>query len=580
MRKRLPAPVPGALAAGVLLLALLPAPPAAAAAPPPVSPMVQSGPAAIVQRVQDTYISNKDAADHSGGAFLHIGTPDGGTTKYRSFLQFDVSALRGATITDARLRLYNSYTGSCDGWWMYAFPVAAAWSQSTITWANQPAVDSSATYQAAANFGIGNAALGCPDTPDFTDPDASDGIHRLDVTAMVRDWASGVLPNRGLRLSAGEQGTQAYKDFCSMNPAAPSGQNPCVIAYDTPTLEITYQPAHPVVAVPNGRTRSIEFYDAARTSAWNGTAKYQSWAADAYHSITDGTLAPGYGGGTDAKLRPGGAYGPGQVLLVSDGTSGFVGVIPYPQLSGRLWAINVGPAATANVHGVELLPDGNVAVALSQSNLVQIYSRAAGENWTGTRPAPLGGASLAGAHEVLYDPANNALWAVGNSSVVEYSYDPATIGATGELSQIAEYAIPAQTAANAGKPAYGHDIEPVYADPDRLWVTSNAGVLQLSKSGTAACAVAQTPEGWPATTAAGVGTRWCADYASAAAVQRHRQVKSIGDDPATGGLMEVWAAAGDSSPVVTFFTGGTETATGSNGADTYYRAHYLVPAYQ
>jgi hypothetical protein len=231
-------------------------PPSLDVGPAAVSPVVQSGPTSIVRRVQDTYVTNANTSDHSAGAFLHIGTTDTGATRYRSFLQFDVSRLAGATIESATLRLYNSYTGSCAGWWMYADPVAAAWNQSTITWSNQPGVNSAAGVSVAANFGIGNASAGCPDHPQFVDPQTADGIHRLDVTEMVKDWIAGTLPNYGLRLYAGESDSEAYKDFCSMNPGAPSTTDPCTIAYNAPTLEITYNTGHPVVAGTNTATNT------------------------------------------------------------------------------------------------------------------------------------------------------------------------------------------------------------------------------------------------------------------------------------------------------------------------------------
>jgi hypothetical protein len=548
-----------------------------------VPPTLQSGPYSIVHRVQDTYIDNVDTSDHSGGAFLHIGTPDGGTTKYRSFLQFDVSALAGATIQSATLRLYNSYTGSCSGWWMYAYPVTRSWSQSTITWANQPGVNTSPGYSAAADFGVGNTAAGCPDHPNFINPDASDGIHRLDVTGMVSGWVSGALPNHGLRLSAGELGTQAYKDFCSMNPDPPSTTNPCTIAYNTPTLEITYNTNDPVTAVVNGATKSVEFYDAANPSRWISTGPFQSWAPDAYHSITDTTLVPPgtWGGGVDVKLRPAGAYGGGRALVAADTNSGFVGVIPYPALSGRYWAINVGSPSVSSVHGAELLPDGNVAVALAVAGRVQVYSRAQGQNWAGSSHTPVADVALPGAHEVLYDPAANALWAIGGAELVEYPY---TAG-SGALGTPVVYDLPPQTKVSPATPAYGHDVQPVYGDPGRLWIGANAGVTQFSKTGTASCAVAAMPTGWPDPASPGAGTRWCDDYQGAAFIDAHNLVKSIGDNPGSGQVAETWPdpAAGAPSwttPEVTFFSTAGTVSGSSSATAQYYRARWMVAAYQ
>jgi hypothetical protein len=547
-----------------------------------VSPNVQSGPHSIVHQVQGTYIDNVDVANHSREAFLHIGTPDAGRAKYRSFLQFDVSALAGASIQSATLRLYNSFTGSCSGWWMYANPVTAPWSAATITWATQPGVDTG--YTSSANFGIGNTAAGCPDHPNFIDPDTSDGIHRLDVTNMVAAWVSGGLPNHGLRLSAGELGTIAYKDLCSMNPGPTSSTDPCTISYNTPTLEITYNPADPLVAVTDSASasKSIELYDAAQPSTWRGKGPIQTWAPDAYHSISDTALVPtgSWGGGVDVKLRPAGVYGGGQVLVVADNHSGFVGVIPYPALSGRKWAINVGSNAVANVHGIELLPDGNVAVALALTSRVQVYSKAQGENWVGSAHTPVADVALDTAHEVLYDSGANALWALGGTQLVEYPY---TTGA-GTLGSPTVYDLPPQTRVSPTQSPGGHDVEPVFGNPDRLWIASNAGVTQFSRTGAATCAVVVTATGWPDPGSPNVGTRWCGAYAGVSLIDAHAVAKSIGDDPGSGRVLETWpnpasGAPSWTTPNVSFFSASGESIGSSLATSQYYRARWLVPAY-
>jgi hypothetical protein len=569
----------------MLVVALLAAPGAVPAAhpgatvvpgPATVSPTVQSGPTSVVRRVQDTYVSNTGATDHSQGAFLHVGTPDGGTTRYRSFLQFEVSRLAGATIESAKLRLYNSYTGSCDGWWMYADPVASSWNQSTITWANQPGVNTAAGAGASAAFGIGNAS-GCPDHPDFTDPDASDGLYRLDVTKMVTGWVTGSLPNYGIRLYAGESDTKAYKDFCAMNPGAASTTDPCTIAYNTPTLEVTFNTGHPVVAVTDSSTKSVEFYDGADPSAWRSKGPITTWAADPYHSITDTALQPNgpWDGGVDARLRPAGHYGSGQVLVTADG-NGFVGVIPYPALSGRKWAINVGVAG--NIHGAELLPDGNVAVALSKTGRLQLYSAAQGQDWAHASHTPLADLPLTDVHQVLYDPEPASLWAIGATELVRYPYSGGTFG------EPVRYPLPPQTTFTATTPAYGHDISFVRGDPDRLWVSANGGVTQFSKSGTATCAVTSTATKWPDPASPGVGTRWCGDFPHVQQINANRMAKCAGDDPATGKVLWTWPAPATgapewTTPSVTFVSSAGQVSGSGSATRQYYRARWLVPSY-
>jgi hypothetical protein len=592
--------------------------PAAHTAPQGLSPVVQSGPRSIVTRVQDTYVSSTDPRDHSGGALLHIGTPDNGATKYRSYLQFDVSKLHGAAIARAELRLYDSFTGSCAGWWMYVDPVASPWRQSTITWANRPGVTPG--YQAAANFGVGHPD--CPDVPDRTDPDQSNGLHRIDVTAMVDAWAQGTLPNHGMQLSAGEADSKAYKDFCSMNPAA--GEYACGVAYYAPTLEIEFSSGSTAImsgdnyALPYAggyppAAPALEFFDSAKPSVWPASGPYQRWLPDAYHSVFDPDLLAGgtFSGGTEFKLRPMGAYASSgglsrQLLVVGDGSSGFVGVVPYPALAGYRWAVNVGHAA--GLHGVELLPDGAVAVAETNTpsgggqGAIAVYTAAQGTpgNSPGDWATPSDVVSLPNAHQVLWDDTTGTLWAVGadpdpaytstRSVLVQYHY------AAGKLSDPTYYRLPA----NGSASAWGHDIAPVYGNPDRLWVSANAGVLQFSKSGQSGC---YDGARWP--TAGELGpdaAHWCTDYPYASQVDRYSMVKATGNDPATGRVLTTClqrdpSAAENCHPALPGDLGqqpwlGWTTPdldlVDSSGRTSYswdedhacfYRARWLVPSY-
>ncbi|PKV89983.1 hypothetical protein BX283_7637 [Streptomyces sp. TLI_146] len=563
---------------------------------PAVSPVVQSGPRNLIKRVQDTYVSSTDARDHSAGSVLHIGTPDNGTTRYRSYVQFEVARLKGAAIKSATLRLYNSYTGSCDGWWMYADPIAAAWNEKTVTWATRPAVTPG--YQASANFGLGSS--GCPDVARPYDPESSNGIHRLDVTAMVRAWTSTTapLPNYGIQLSAGELDSKAYKDFCSMNPS--TSVYACDAAYNAPTLEVEFDEGSPVVsagnskAVPNGGypadVPAIELFGSGKVS----DGPYQRWVPDAYHSVPDPDkklfpTARGWGGGTDHRLRPAGAYGEGdpakQVMVVADGNSGFVGVIPYPSLSGYKWAYNVGDADVTNVHGAELLPDGNIAIASSGSDTVQVYARATGDP-TSPTPGPAKALStkpLEEAHEVLYDPSTQSLWAVGGRALVRYGYDTAT----GTLQDGESFPLPQQISQGKPAEAWGHDLEPVYGNPDRLWVGANAGIVQFSKSGLTECYKGSSR--WPLETQVSDKKRWCTDYAAEAALNVQPLVKSIGNDPVSGERLTTCAdgcEGSNTNPSYTtswlrFVTTGGDTRKARWWDQSqHYRARWMVPSYQ
>ncbi|MCX2185142.1 DNRLRE domain-containing protein [Streptomyces sp. SKN60] len=576
----------------------LPAAVAAAEATPTVSPVAQTGPRNIIKRLSDTYIKSTDTADHSQERLLHVGSPDNGATKYRSFMRFDVSKLRGAPIKSATLRVYNSFVSDCAAKaWMGVYPVTETWDQSTITWANQPAVGAGKDTA----FGLGHP--NCPDVPNKTNPEASNGITRIDVTDWVKGWAATTLPNHGIMFRAQEDGSSGYKDFCSMNPV--STDYACHAAYNAPTLEVEFNEGHtPVIsgnvhgpAYPDNYPTAhaaLEFFDSTNPAVWPASGPYQRWIPDAYHSVFDTTLkGDTWEGGTSHKLRPGGVYG-GNVLVTGDGASGFIGVIPYPSLAGYHWAINVGDPG--DLHGVEMLPDGTVVAAFASRVFGQdttgkdinggllVFSKAQGTpgSWNAT---PVQDTSLAGAHEVLYDPATNVLWAVGDELLVRYKY------ANGRLSWDKGFPLPKQAGDNK---AYGHELAPVYGNPDRLWIGSNGGITQFSKSEAVDC-YANTDEvlknRWPlATYVTGFENRWCTDYPNAGEVTNRTLIKSVGNDPVTGAVASTCSQGCPETQTSNYVwethsirfvpTSGAQSIAQADPADRRYKATWAVPAYQ
>ncbi|MFE4822951.1 DNRLRE domain-containing protein [Streptomyces sp. NPDC056704] len=558
--------------------------------------MAQTGPRNIIKLVQDTYITNVDDADHSRGRLLQVGTPDNGATKYRSFMRFDVSKLRGAPISKATLRVYNSFVSDCDAKaWMGVYPVTEPWDRSTISWADQPTVGAGKSTW----FGLGHP--NCPDVPNKTNPAASNGIQRIDVTDWVNAWANDAsFPNHGIRLSAREDVSTGYKNFCSTT----STDAACDVAYNAPALEVEFNTGSTPIISGNayGQTYpgnqpaahgALEFFDSANPGVWPASGPYQRWIPDAYHSVLDPTLkGDAWEQGSSHKLRLGGPYG-GTVLVTADRASGFVGVIPYPALAGYHWAVNVGGN---DVHGVEMLPDGTVVAALADRVLGQddtgkdirgglaLYSKAQGTpgNWSAT---PVQSTPLAGAHEVLYDPSSKSVWALGNERLVRYDY------VSGRLDENSAKSWPLPRQAGA-KLAYGHDLTPVYGNPDRLWVGANGGIVQFSKSGAVDC-YDDSQGTWPLPEyVTGAENRWCTDYANRAEITKRTLIKSIGNDPTTGRVISTCAAGcpetqqkphinGWDTAFIRFIpTSGPQSLASYSSDDRRYKATWAVPAYQ
>ncbi|SFQ30626.1 hypothetical protein SAMN05421810_10626 [Amycolatopsis arida] len=231
-----------------------------------------------------------------------------------------------------------------------------------------------------------------------------------------------------------------------------------------------------------------------------GSAAAQRWTWHPTSNNGFGGLTGAWGLPTDVKLRKdrAGAY----VAVVSD-SRGLAALVTYPG-GRRVWGVNAG--APSNPHSVELLPDGNVAVAASHGNFVRVYTASQGAS-----SARYTQYTLADAHGVHWDPARRVLWALGKTELVAL-----TVGGTAAaptLTRSHAWALPTSG---------GHDLAPALEDDDVLWISTSSHVYRYSKSRDAAVAtyplatvksVSSMPNGQQVRTApkAGCRTGWCTD---------------------------------------------------------------------
>jgi hypothetical protein len=201
--------------------------------------------------------------------------------------------------------------------------------------------------------------------------------------------------------------------------------------------------------------------------------------------------AAAWGLPSDVKLRENALYG-GLWMVVTD-SYGYAGIVSYPDKRVR-WSRNVG----GNPHAAELLPDGNIAVAASDGGWVRVYAASQGP-WSDT----FGEFRLPGAHGVLWDPDREVLWATGDDRLIALRVEGPP--AAPALRPVHECRLPS---------LWGHDLSPVYGNPDRLWVTTNGGVYQYEKS----------------------SDSWSTEYAGAEGANRPF-VKSMGNQP-SGALVQ------------------------------------------
>lgn len=163
----------------------------------------------------------------------------------------------------------------------------------------------------------------------------------------------------------------------------------------------------------------------------------------------------------------------GKTYLLTTASGGFAGVVEYPG-KNRYWAVQVPDldGTDPNPHSIELLPNGNVAIAASTGNSVLLYAASQGPASTAyTR------VTLASAHGVHWDDASGLLWAIGSRQLVAYSLS----GTAARQTLVQSYAIDLPELLPGGTPG-GHDLNGVTGEPDLLWVTTSLGILQYSKS--------------------------------------------------------------------------------------------------
>jgi hypothetical protein len=297
-----------------------------------------------------------------------------------------------------------------------------------------------------------------------------------------------------------------------------------------------------LVAGTDQASQQILVFDAAKTDwshAQDSAALKWSWAPTAKNGFPQ--PVPEWRLVDEAKLRYSTKDDTHYALTTA--SYGFVGLIHYPS-GKRKWSVNAddGVAPLDNPHSAELLPDGNVAAAASSGGWVRIYTASQGPDATHFAEY-----DLPGAHGVLWDPEGEVLWALGDHDLVALAVGGTPAEPT--VTEVRREPLPT---------TYGHDLQPVYGDTDRLWVSTNTRVYQFVKS-------------------TGV---FATGYPLAAKVDR-ASVKAVSNHPVTGQVVQTRPKAGCATTwctdTVEFF--GPDTARTRPDAQ-FYKARWFVADYQ
>ncbi|MEV5506744.1 DUF6528 family protein [Streptomyces orinoci] len=245
-----------------------------------------------------------------------------------------------------------------------------------------------------------------------------------------------------------------------------------------------------VTADQAGRSVYVLRGDQARWDADGGDGGVLwSWSADGREELADLDPDTSWTNPSEAKLRELG----GHRYLLATASGGLAAVIGYPGRS-VYWAADTG---SGNAHSIELLPDGNVAVAASTGGYVRLYAASLGPRATEHIQV-----SLPGAHGVHWDPDTRLLWALGSRELIALRVD----GPSDDpgLTVVHRTALPTRQ---------GHDLAAVAKSPGRLWVTTASAVYQYATR-----------------------QRKFVTYPLQSRISAP-DVKSIGDDPATGQIL-------------------------------------------
>jgi hypothetical protein len=143
--------------------------------------------------------------DTSGEPDLRLGSYDG-TETARSYLTFDLTEARSATVRSATLDLYQTWSASCRprAWEVWTLPAGTTVGPA-LRWVNQPQGE---RLRATSTDTRGNAAACAP------------GWSSVDVTGLVKEWAAaGATSGTAMLKAADETDALSWKRFASAETA-------------------------------------------------------------------------------------------------------------------------------------------------------------------------------------------------------------------------------------------------------------------------------------------------------------------------------------------------------------------------
>ncbi|MBG0825969.1 DNRLRE domain-containing protein [Planomonospora sp. ID91781] len=294
-------------------------------------------------------------ADMANGDYLKVGSSDGGDTKQRSLIKFNVASLGGKHVTAAEMRLWTSdiWTSSQTGPGVTVRRLSANWSTATTNWSNQPG-------------GYATGAVTVKSAYDST-------WMKFPITAITQAWATGS-PNYGVHVvGASETDFRSARWFHSGNYSAGGTAHPpaLVVTYNsypatattvttgvtTGTDKVAYSTATPrlyaAAADADGGTMRLDYEVStpAGTVLWTSSASVPA-GAQKLMTVPAGEIAHGQKWRWRVRGFDGLDYGPWSAYSSTytvDGQPPAAPSIDCPDYPADAWTANTGSEVTCTL---------------------------------------------------------------------------------------------------------------------------------------------------------------------------------------------------------------------------------------
>ena len=289
-------------------------------------------PAVVLSPTFDTYVTNAfPTTDYQSSTELLVGTPDGGSSVYRSYLNFDSTAWIGQDIISASLKLYLKHSWSCTARSFSVYAVSPA--TPSTRWANAPTIAGTAASRSVA----AGYSSSCPAASVETN-----------VTNLAKNMPV-VISNRagfGIK-AANESDSLGWKRFNSSN--ATSNKPSLTVNYNRfPGTAVTPSVSDATVidgVVKVSALKPTLTSKASDPDSDNVTLTFKTYQSATSLTATSTLCSVTVASGSSGSCKPASALTSGQTYYVRATSS-----------DGRVSAESLSPVRTFKVDVVQPLP--------------------------------------------------------------------------------------------------------------------------------------------------------------------------------------------------------------------------------